>query len=189
VMCRGLNRRAPLNAIRVDGDVAYVAVANRSRSFSGEAIVDASEVPALVALGRRWFARWHQTTQQYFAFANATVNGKRACLLLHRVVSGAPADADVDHRNHVMLDCRLENLRACSRQQNLQNRRGAQSNSTSGIRGVSFDKARGLWRAHVTVSRRTIHLGRFGTKEQADAAAIEGRRRWMTHSAECAQAA
>lgn len=43
--------------------------------------------------------------------------------------------------------------------------RGA--NSSSGFKGVSFDKARGLFKAHITIDGRWRFLGRFHTAEEA----------------------
>lgn len=45
-----------------------------------------------------------------------------------------------------------------------------QSNNTSGVKGVSFDKRRGLWAAEITIRGEKHFLGRFYTLEDAAAA-------------------
>ncbi len=76
----------------------------------------------------------------------------------------------VDHVNGDGLDCRKGNLRTATKQQNQANRKGAQSNSSSGIRGVSWDKSREKWAVNVAKGGRSFFRGRFHTLEQAKAA-------------------
>lgn len=40
-------------------------------------------------------------------------------------------------------------------------------NNTSGVRGVHFDKDRGLWVTHIMFQRKAHILGRFKTKREA----------------------
>jgi hypothetical protein len=39
--------------------------------------------------------------------------------------------------------------------------------NTSGIKGVSFDKTRNKWRAHIKINGKQMHLGRFDNIEDA----------------------
>ena len=177
------SRTATLNVVRVDGGLAFLIIANKNRGFIGEAIVDLTDLPLIESFGRRWWAGWHKATHQCMAVANAKINGRwTSGVLLHRLIMDAPKSVDVDHVNHVMLDCRRSNLRLCTRAQNLQNRLGPQCNSTSGVRGVSWDPSRRLWRAHVTVHRQTKSLGRFRTRDEAAQAAKDGRAQLMSHA-------
>lgn len=56
-----------------------------------------------------------------------------------------PAGMDIDHINGVRDDNRLSNLRTASRKQNALNRKAANSNSKSGVRGVYFHKSSQRW--------------------------------------------
>lgn len=40
-------------------------------------------------------------------------------------------------------------------------------NNRSGHKGVYYDKSRGLYEAYINVHGKRIHLGRYGTKEEA----------------------
>ena len=79
----------------------------------------------------------------------------------------------VDHINGNGLDNRRCNLRLVTHSQNQMNRRGAQANGTSGVRGVSFNKAAGKWVAYIQAEGKHIYLGKFADKGSAVAARVE----------------
>jgi hypothetical protein len=72
----------------------------------------------------------------------------------------------VDHVDCNGLNNRRANLRAASRSGNSRNV-STPSHNTSGIKGVSFDTARGKWRAQIRANDKIIFLGRFATEEEA----------------------
>jgi hypothetical protein len=75
-------------------------------------------------------------------------------------------DEVVDHINFDGLDNRRENLRVCRRAENVAHQR-LKFDSSSGIKGVSFDKSRGKWVAMIGYRGKQINIGRFDTKEHA----------------------
>ena len=75
----------------------------------------------------------------------------------------------LDHVNCVRSDNRLTNLRPATIYQNNMNR-PRNSNNSSGIKGVSFHKPSGKWRADIMVHGKNYHLGTFKTIEEATAA-------------------
>jgi hypothetical protein len=98
---------------------------------------------------------------------------------LARLIMDAPAGTDVDHANGDTLDNQRGNLRVCTRQQNLQNRRGW---SSTGFKGVRYRKARPgktreCYEAWVGVDGRHVYAGRARSPEDAarlyDIAAVE----------------
>ncbi|PWT82877.1 MAG: Fis family transcriptional regulator [Acidobacteria bacterium] len=90
--------------------------------------------------------------------------------LAHRLawffVHGEFPENQIDHKNTIKTDNRISNLRLSTNKQNHCNR-GAQKNSTSGIKGVYWFKPQKSWKAQIVVSGKSIHLGYFKTKEQA----------------------
>lgn len=78
---------------------------------------------------------------------------------------GKEAEGCVDHINMQRDDNRIENLRQCSHSENMSNRR-AQSNNTSGFKGVSRIPRSTKWRATLC----NTHIGSFETAEEAHAA-------------------
>lgn len=92
-----------------------------------------------------------------------------------------PEGLQVDHRCHQRNCVRPDHLRLVTHAQNHQNRRGADSDSATGVRGVHWEKSRRKYRAHVKLSGKTYYAGFFDTLEEAEAAAISKRRELYTH--------
>lgn len=59
---------------------------------------------------------------------------------LHRIILNCPKDKIIDHINHNTLDNRRCNLRICTRAENNQNKKGANKNSSTGLRNVYYKK-------------------------------------------------
>lgn len=115
---------------------------------------------------------------------------------MHRLIMGLPEGRQVDHKNGDSLDNRRENLRVCTRSQNMANIKGPRKGSYKGVRKVPLNRGQGepLYEACITrqkldvngkpirfpsgsIKRENIILGRFETAEDAarayDAAARE----------------
>ena len=105
----------------------------------------------------KWYVNSH-------GYVKRRINGK--LVSLHRVVMDAPKGQEVDHINGNKLDNRRDNLRFCTRQENLRNFPKLKRNS-SGFKGVSFCSRSGKWRARIAVNKKEILIGRFDTKELA----------------------
>ena len=88
-----------------------------------------------------------------------------AWLLTHGVW---PA-AQIDHVNGVRDDNRLVNLREATNAENGRNR-GAQTNNTTGFKGVCWNKDCRKYQAQITVRGKYTHLGLFDAPEAAYAA-------------------
>jgi hypothetical protein len=72
----------------------------------------------------------------------------------------------VDHADNNRTNNRIENLRECTNQQNSFNAQ-ISKNNTSGVKGVSWDKSRNKWQSKTMFGRKTVHLGRFNTIDEA----------------------
>ena len=73
---------------------------------------------------------------------------------------------DVDHINHDGLDNRKENLRICTRSQNMMNQR-VYKNNKSGYKGVYWHKANSYWVSQIRKNKKSIYLGYFKDKTVA----------------------
>jgi hypothetical protein len=106
---------------------------------------------------------------------------------LHRViwalVTGKWPDHEIDHRNGATADNRWRNLREATHKQNHENR-DADSRSTSGFRGVSWDRPRQRWQARIEHHARVIRLGRHDNLLDAVAARMRAERDLFTHHRE-----
>lgn len=90
-----------------------------------------------------------------------------------------------DHENRVRDDNRWKNLRLATRKQNNENA-SLRCDSTSGARGVSWNKDSGKWRAYIYHDKAQIHLGLHVDKADAMAARTAAERELFTHSEACA---
>lgn len=114
-------------------------------------------------------------------YAVTGMGGRR--IFMHHAVIGCRRPGDVSHENTNRLDNQRENLRHCTRSENMLNPADGPNaaNRSSGIRGVTRDdKGRHLskpWRGKVTVKGKTYQTVRFATAEEAAAALDELRRK------------
>jgi hypothetical protein len=80
---------------------------------------------------------------------------------VHRVVwlwhYGYLPENQIDHINKVRADNRIENLREASQMCNMRNRK--QQESTSGVKGISWDKDIKQWRAQIKIAGAHYHIG------------------------------
>jgi len=88
---------------------------------------------------------------------------------LHRIITNAPANMQVDHKNKNKLDNRRINLRVCSNSENQMNRGKTKSNTT-GYKGVGRKKRGKKFRARISAYKKTYHLGYFEKADKAGAA-------------------
>jgi len=90
--------------------------------------------------------------------------GPRKSILLHRAVLDAPHGMQVDHADQDTMNNRRSNLRLCTHQQNMMNRR---PNTGRLLKGAYFNKSTGKWDASIRLEHETIHLGSFDTEVEA----------------------
>lgn len=110
---------------------------------------------------------------------------KRAHRLSYELKHGAiPPGMVVDHICHVTACVNPDHLRAVTQKQNVENifKSRPQSNGTSGVRGVSEDKATGKWFAAVNHHGKRYYVGRFVDVNEAAAAVLAKRMELFTHS-------
>lgn len=102
---------------------------------------------------------------------------------LHRLISKCPDGMVTDHINRNKLDNRRENLRNVTVAENNQNV-GVQKNTISGVRGVTWDKHKRMWKASSRIDGKLKFLGLFTDVEEAKQVAAESRLKHMPYSQE-----
>lgn len=114
--------------------------------------------------------KWHFTAKGYasrkvhFPSSRAKQVGKE--FLMHRVIAFATPDYQVDHIDGNKLNNQKSNLRLCTNSQNHMNKK-LQSNSSSGYKGVSFEKSINRYRAYINFEGKRYNLKTHSTPEQA----------------------
>lgn len=87
---------------------------------------------------------------------------------MHRIVAnrmGLNSKPEIDHKDGNGLNNCRENIRECTRQQNLRNRRKTYSDTASKYKGVV--RSRDKWKAAIYVDKIRYHLGVFESDKEA----------------------
>lgn len=91
-------------------------------------------------------------------------NNHRYSIRLHRLLMDCPKGMVVDHINHNITDNRKCNLRVCTQDENMRNRK-PDRNSKSGIKGVYPEN--GKWRVMISYNRKQYRLGTYSDIQEA----------------------
>lgn len=98
-------------------------------------------------------------------------------------IHGIWPDGQIDHKNQVKTDNRIDNLRIVSNKQNAENVTMFKHNK-SGRRGVRFLARANRWVAEIKHHKRNQHLGLFDNIIDAVAARMQAERLLFTHAPE-----
>lgn len=133
------------------------------------AIVDSADLPSV---SRK---KWHTDKNNYAVssiwFHRTKIQKK---IKLHRFITSAPANLEVDHKSGNTLDNRRSNLRLCSRSENARNIDFKPANKNAlGIKGVFFRKDRGKYRSVIWLNGKPKYCGTFNNPEDAARARLE----------------
>jgi hypothetical protein len=120
-----------------------------------------------------------------FGYGNFSVHGKTVGP--HRVaweiVNGdIPPGLFIDHLCHTKHCVRPTHLRLATRKENGENRKSANTRTTSGILGVSWSSSRQQWKGTVVHNGTHYHTGWFNDKGQAGESVTAKRLELYTHN-------
>lgn len=101
---------------------------------------------------------------------------------MHRVIwahvnGPIPDGMQIDHINGVRSDNRVSNLRMVTSRINSQNQRRPRGVTSTGILGVSWNKAKRKYTAKIASRGTAYHLGSFADPMEAHQAYLEAKRR------------
>ena len=117
---------------------------------------------------------WHiqKIKNRFYAGTNIkSEDGKYKKRYLHQMIMNPPKGMDTDHINGNTCDNRRQNLRVCTRSENMQNR-GKQKTNTSGFVGVVASGKN--WKAQMRHEGKHIYFGTYRTRAEAARARDRG---------------
>jgi len=125
----------------------------------------------------RWCCK--QSPDTCYAVRHVQVaKGRTKRIYMHRLIMNTPDHLVCDHINHNGFDNRKRNLRNCTTGENNANRRSSPGSSSRYL-GVSWDKRRSIWVAHIKAKGKDRYLGSFDV--EADAARAYDAAAWALH--------
>jgi hypothetical protein len=98
------------------------------------------------------------------------------------LVGPIPDGLEIDHRCNNRRCVNPNHLRVTTRKENAENRKGANRNSKTGVRGVHYKATQKKYVAIVGHNGKRITVGRFNTLAEADAAVTAKRLELFTHN-------
>jgi hypothetical protein len=125
-----------------------------------------------------------QAAKDRHGYGRFTLAGKvqRAHRLAYEMFHGPiPDGMEIDHRCHTKHCVQPGHLRLATGKQNAENQAGPRSDSTSGVRGVTWAGKHG-WRARAKHNGKHYSAGHHPTVEEAERAVVALRNRLFTHN-------
>lgn len=172
------------NDYEIRGDVTAIFI-NSPKYGLMETLISTSKLSLVKEHTGFWKVHFDPKNKYFYVNGFVSkVKKKQTYRILHRFVTGAEQGSVVDHINHNTLDNTDGNLRVITNAQNCQNRKGPNKNSTSGVRGVSWNKGAGKWVVKIRIAGAFKHIGYFSSLDDATEAATEARMRHMPYAHE-----
>jgi hypothetical protein len=145
-----------------------------------ETLIDTEDLPRAMEFPNTWHGQYQRDIDSYYAVGYLYKNNKSKMVTMHRyLMDVTDREIKVDHIVHNTLDNRKRWIREVTNSQNHQNRKGANSNTKSGVRGVYWKHQYGKWAAQVKVNYKPRFLGYFDTVEEARVVVEQARREMM----------
>ena len=148
------------NEIIIKGDTAEIILYNNKCQKIGKAIIDAEDV------GKVKKYKWHLHRKNDTHHVATNIN--QVTVYLSNIIMGRflGCKKEIDHKNHNLMNNKKSNLRGCTHNQNMYNRK-LNKNNTSGYKGVSWAAIEKKWIARIGVKRKYIRVGAFVDKIEA----------------------
>jgi len=164
------------NKYEIRGEVTAIFIKSKKHG-NFETLIDTDDLEK-VKEANTWYVNLNPN-KSFYVNGYIEKEGKRQLVRLHRHILGVTKpNKQVDHIYQDTLDNRKSFLRLVNPAENNQNK-PMNSNNTSGITGVTWDKRDKSWIAQITVNYKNMYLGNFRNKDQAKEARLAGERKYF----------
>ncbi len=113
----------------------------------------------------KWFAHKYKNNKWYAERSEGWGVFEKK-IRMHRIITNAPTGMEVDHKDNNGLNNQRQNLRVCTKSQNIANTNKI-ANTTSKFKGVSWRSDSKKWKAQIEVNKKAINLGSYSDPEEA----------------------
>jgi hypothetical protein len=122
--------------------------------------IDTQDLSLASSFPGTWVGEYHPTSKRYYVHGRRYANGTSDKVYFHRWLLSCPDDLVVDHIDGDSLNNLRSNLRTVTSSENAKNRKVYTTNQ-SGVRGVSWDRAKGKWRVQFSINGKSKYFGSF----------------------------
>jgi hypothetical protein len=159
------------NNVTIKDDYAIIHITN-TKGEEFESIVDVETIDLVKKINVNLHVAWLNDVKGYYVRGTRYLGWSEEkgrydykIFYLHREIVGANKRDIVDHINKNTLDNRKSNLRKVGAKENTKNRKGANTNSKTGVRNVSL--IHGKYVVQLQVDGKNTVFGRFDNLEDA----------------------
>jgi hypothetical protein len=106
--------------------------------------------------------KWQSHFDGHNWYVVRTAYNPKRRIMMHRIIMNTPKGLETDHIDHNGLNCQKNNMRNCTHNDNIKNKKPS---GRSKFLGVSYDKKNQI-RANIKIKSIQKHLGYFKTEEE-----------------------
>lgn len=171
------------NDYEIRGEVTAIFLNYKGEQL--ETIISTSDLEKAKSFPHKWAPHWSDQTNTFYVGGHSpTKNGRRETVYLNKWITNTTDSMCVENIDKDTLNNQRSNIRIIPKANKNQNRRGANKNGSTGVRGVSWNKNSKKFYAHLTVNYKRISVGYFDSLQEAEKAVIESRKKYMPYAIE-----
>lgn len=162
--------KKPFNEYKICDTYAIIYLLKQTCEIF-ECLVDLDDLDRLIKYNRCWHTTYDPVLEQYYAKTNESYYNefgkyKQRMLYMHKFILDYKGNKKyIDHKNHNTLDNRKDNLIIISQKSNSKNRLGANKNSKTGVRNVSWSNRDNCYLVQFQVEGKNTCFGKFKKNE------------------------
>jgi hypothetical protein len=170
------------NKYRIEGNDVFMELNDRKGNII-ETVFDISDFEKIKEFNYKWFANWKETAHSYYVQSTVylgTFDGKPKYkgTYLHKYIMESEGNMVVDHIDNNSLNNRRSNLRILDTKLNLVNRKGANKNSKTGIRNVTYSESENKYIVQIVLNGINQRVGKFDNIDDAEKCATKFRNKY-----------